>query len=105
MRKSLKLFLLGLSISFTISLSEVFELEQLPDNPEEYVFYTVSFTGPYVRLLYYSLLVVVIPLLAIPQLNERVSKKVHYVYIFLSGITFGFSAVGIYTVFTQRIFI
>ncbi len=105
MRKSLQFFLIGLGISFMISLSEVFELEQLPENPGEYFFYTVSFTGPYVRLLYYSLLAVVIPLLAIPQLNEKVSKKVHYVYIFLSGITFGFSIVGIYTVFTQRIFI
>lgn len=92
-------------MSFLISFSEVFELEELPDDPEEYLWYTISFTGPYVRLLYYSLLVVVIPLLAIPQLNEKIGKKTHYVYIFLSGITFGFSAVGIYTVFTQRIFI
>ncbi|MCV0401748.1 MAG: hypothetical protein K5777_07215 [Nitrosopumilus sp.] len=105
MRKSLKLFLIGLSISFLISMSEVFELENLPENPEEYFFFTISFTGPYVRLLYYSLLVIIIPLLAIPQLNEKVSKKIHYVYILLSGITFGFSIVGVYTVFTQRIFV
>jgi len=86
-------------------MSEVFELENLPENPEEYFFFTISFTGPYVRLLYYSLLVIIIPLLAIPQLNEKVSKKIHYVYILLSGITFGFSIVGVYTVFTQRIFV
>jgi len=104
-RKSLKLFLTGLCISFVISVAEVFQLEQLPDDPAEYLFHTVSFTGPYVRLLYYSLLVIVVPLLAIPQLDEKVSKNVHYVYILLSGITFGFSIVGIYTVLTQRILI
>jgi len=105
MRKSLKLFLIGLSISFVISLSEIFGLEQFPDDPVEYVLHTVSFTGPYVRLLYYSLLVAVIPMIAIPQLDEKVSKRVHYVYILLSGITFGFSIVGVYTVITQRILI
>ena len=105
MRKSLKLFLIGLNISFLISMSEVFELEQLPDDPAEYLLYTVSFTGPYIRLLYYSLLIAIIPFLAIPQLDERVSKKVHYVYILPSGITFGFSIVGIHTVLTQRILI
>ncbi|HUU48829.1 MAG TPA: hypothetical protein VMW55_08615 [Nitrosopumilaceae archaeon] len=86
-------------------MSEIFGLEQLPDEPIEYFLHTISFSGAYVRLLYYSLLVTVIPLLAIPQLNKKVSKNFHYVYIFLSGITFGFSIVGIYTVFTQRIFI
>lgn len=102
MRKSLKLFIIGFLISFLISVSEIFELEQLPDDYLEYVIHTVSFTGPYVKLLYYSLLITVIPMLAIPQLDEKVSKKVHYVYIFLSGITFGFSIVGIYTVLTQN---
>jgi len=86
-------------------MSEIFELGQLPDDPSEYFTYAISFTGPYVKLLYYSLLVIVIPLLAIPQLDEKVSKKAHYVYILLSGITFGFSIVGIYTVSTQNIFI
>lgn len=86
-------------------MSEIFGLEELPEDPTTYILHTVSFTGPYVRLLYYSLLVAVIPMLAIPQLDEKVSKNVHYVYIFLSGITFGFSIVGIYTVSTQRIFI
>ena len=105
MRKSLKLFLLGLSISFMISMSEVFESEKLPDDPTDYLLYSISFTGPYVRLLYYSLLVVVIPLLAIPQLDEKVSKNIHYVYILLSGVTFGFSIVGVHTVLTQRILI
>jgi len=105
MRKSLKLFLAGLCISFIISVSEIFGLQELPEDPMTYVIHTISFTGPYVRLLYYSLLVAVIPMLAIPQLDEKVSKKVHYVYIFLSGITFGFSIVGVYTVITQRIFI
>ena len=105
MRISLKLFLLGLGISFLISLSEIFALKELPTDPQEYLIYTISFTSAYVRLLYYSLLVVVVPMIAIPQLNEKVSKRVHYVYIFLSGITFGFSIVGIYTVFTQRIFV
>jgi len=105
MRKSLKLFIIGFCISFLISMSEIFGLEQLPDDPMTYFLHTVSFTGPYVRLLYYSLLVAVIPMLAIPQLDEKISKNAHYVYILLSGITFGFSIVGIYTVFTQRIFI
>ena len=88
-----------------ISMSEIFALEQLPDEPAEYLLHTISFTGPYVRLLYYSLLVAVIPMIAIPQLDEKVSKNVHYVYILLSGITFGFSIVGVYTVLTQRILI
>jgi len=44
-------------------------------------------------------------MIAIPQLDEKVSKNVHYVYILLSGITFGFSIVGVYTVLTQRILI
>ncbi|AFS82510.1 hypothetical protein [Candidatus Nitrosopumilus sediminis] len=105
MRTSLKLFLIGLSISFIISISEIFALEELPKDPEEYLVYTISFTTPYVRLLYYSLLVAVIPMIAIPQLDEKVSKRVHYVYIFLSGITFGFSIVGVYTVLTQRILV
>ena len=105
MRKSLKLFLIGFGISFMISMSEIFVLEQLPDDPAEYFLHTVSFTGPYVKLLYYSLLVVVIPMIAIPQLDEKVSKKVHYVYILLSGITFGFSIVGIYTVSTQSVLV
>lgn len=105
MRKSLKLFLIGLTLSFVISISEVFELEQLPDDPLEFLQYTISFSGGYVRLLYYSLLVVVIPFIAIPQLDAKVSKKVHYIYIFLSGITFGFSIIGVYTVLTQRILI
>ncbi len=105
MRNSLKLFLIGLALSFLISMTEVFELEQLPDEPIEYLQYTISFSGGYIRLLYYSLLVVVIPFIAIPQLNAKISKKVHYVYIFLSGLTFGFSTVGVYTVLTQRILI
>ena len=105
MRKSLKLFIIGFCISFLISMSEIFGLEQLPDDPLEIFLHTVSFSGAYVRLLYYSLLVIVIPLLAIPQLDEKVSKNFHYVYILLSGITFGFSIVGVYTVATQRIFI
>jgi hypothetical protein len=105
MRKSLKLFFIGFGISFLISMGEVFELETLPDEPTEYLQYSISFTGPYMRLLYYSLLVVVIPFMTIPQLKERLSKKVHYVYVFLSGITLGFSIVGIYSVFTQRIFV
>ena len=105
MRKSLKLFLIGLMISFVISMAEVFELEELPDDPVEYLHHSISFTGSYIRLFYYSLLVVIIPLLVIPQINEKVSKRIHYVYILLSGITFGFSIVGIYTVFTQRILI
>jgi len=99
------MFLIGLTISFVISMAEVFELEELPDDPVEYFHYSVSFTGSYIRLFYYSLLVVVIPLLVIPQINEKVSKRIHYVYILLSGITFGFSIVGVYTVFTQRILI
>jgi len=99
------MFLIGLTISFVISMAEVFELEELPDDPVEYLHYSVSFTGSYIRLFYYSLLVVVIPLLVIPQINEKVSKRIHYVYILLSGITFGFSIVGVYTVFTQRILI
>jgi len=88
-----------------ISMSEIFALEQLPDDPTEYFLHTISFTGPYVKLLYYSLLVVVIPLLAIPQLDEKVSKNVHYVYILLSGITFGFSIVGVYTILTASILV
>jgi hypothetical protein len=105
MRTSLKLFLIGLTLSFIISASEIFELEQLPNDILEYFQYTISFSGGYIRLLYYSLLAVVIPFIAIPQLNAKISKKVHYVYIFLSGITFGFSIIGVYTVLTQRILI
>ena len=105
MRKSLKLFLIGFGVSFLISMGEIFELETLPDEPSEYLKFSISFTGPYIRLFYYSLLVVVIPFMTIPQLKEKISNKLHYVYVLLSGITFGFSIVGIYTVFTQRIFV
>jgi hypothetical protein len=105
MRKSLKLFVIGFGISFLISMGEVFELEELPVDPKEYLLYSISFTGAYLRLLYYSLLVIVIPVITVPQLKEKLSKRVHYVYVLLSGITFGFSIVGIYTVFTQRIFV
>ena len=105
MRKSLKLFLIGFGISFLISMGEIFELDTLPDDPAEFLQYSISFTGPYMRLLYYSLLVVVIPTMTIPQIKEKMSNRIHYVYVLLSGITFGFSIVGIYTVFTQRIFI
>jgi len=105
MGKSLKLFLIGFGLSFIISMSEVLELDQLPEESIEYFFYSVSFTGPYVRLAYYSLLVIILPFLAVPQFKEKLGKKSYYTYTLLSGITFGFSIVGIYTVFTQRIFI
>ncbi len=105
MRKSLKLFFIGVGLSFLISMGEVFELETLPDDPMEYFMYSISFSGGYLRLLYYSLLVVVIPFMTIPQLKEKLTNRIHYVYVLLSGITFGFSVVGIYTVFTHRIFI
>lgn len=86
-------------------MGEIFELERLPDDPSEYFLYSISFTGPYMRLFYYCLLVAIIPFMTIPQLKEKLSDRTHNVYILLSGITFGFSIVGIYTVFTQRIFI
>jgi hypothetical protein len=105
MRKSLKLFFIGVGLSFLISLSEVLELQTLPHDPVEYFIYSISFSGAYMRLLYYSLLVVVIPFMTIPQLKEKLSKRTHYAYVLLSGITFGFSIVGIYTVFTYRIFV
>lgn len=105
MRKSLKLFFVGFGISFLISMGEIFELENLPDDPSEYLLYSISFTGPYMRLLYYSLLIAVIPFMTIPQLKEKLSNRTHHIYVLLSGITFGFSIVGIYSVFTQRIFV
>jgi hypothetical protein len=58
MRKSLKLFFIGVGLSFLISLSEVLELQTLPHDPVEYFIYSISFSGAYMRLLYYSLLVV-----------------------------------------------
>gem|GEM_PF-5694638 len=65
------------------------------------IFFSIpSLSQALYQIVVHSLLVVVLLMIAIHQLDEKVSKNVHYVYILLLGITFGFSIVGIYTVFT-----
>ncbi len=94
--KTLKLFFLGLVISFVISeFEDIYKFEKLQGDPVDYLISSFTFSSIILKLGYLILLAIILPFVAITQLKKRLDEKYLLFYSFLSGITFGFTIISI----------
>ncbi len=99
MYKTIKLFIIGIIVSvFILELEDVGNFEKLQQDPADYLINSYSLSSDIGKLSYYTLLVVLLPFVAIAPLKKRLSEKHLILYSFLAGITFGFSIATIITI-------
>ena len=99
MYKTIKLFLIGIIVSvFILELEDIGNFEELQQDPADYLINSYSLSSDIGKLSYYTLLVILLPFVAITPLKKRLSEKYLLLYCFLAGITFGFSIATIITI-------
>ena len=94
--KHTKLFFSGIIAAFVISILEALAENSHPDNPLIFFIFSLSYAGYIVKFSYYVILIVLLPIVAIPKLKKKLGPKSMLVYVFAAGVTFWGAVDGLF---------
>jgi len=96
LKKPLAAFLIGIIFGFLISGLEVIWESDNPIVTLSIFLSGITFSGFLAKTSYYFILIIMLPIMVIPQLKKKLSPKIILVYTFAAGITFWGAINGIY---------
>ena len=98
------LFLLGTLLGFVIMEIEAFSVEDHPKDSLGFLLFSLTRGGYFAGVMYYVLLIIILPFVAIPQLKKKLTSKSFHVYSFVCGITFWGAVDGFYVLLTKFLY-
>jgi hypothetical protein len=96
LEKYIMLFLSGVIIAFVITELEALGESSHPDDLLNFFIFSLSFGGSIAKFSYYVILIVLLPIVAIPKLKKKLGPKSMLVYVFAAGVTFWGAVDGLF---------
>ena len=83
---------------------EAFSVEDHPEDSLGFLLFSLTRGGYFAGVMYYALLLIILPFVAIPQLKKKLTPKSFQVYSFVCGITFWGAVDGLYVLLTKFLY-
>jgi len=98
LNKPLVIFLIGILFGIVIAGFESYWDVEHPEDSLRFIIFSMSYRGFFANVSYYIILIIILPLIVIPQLKKKMSPKVLDAYYFIAGITFWGAVDGLYII-------
>jgi len=98
------LFLFGILLGFIIMEIEAYSVADHPEDSLGFLLFSLTRGGYFAGVMYYVLLIIILPFVAIPQLKKKLTPKSFHVYSFVCGITFWGAVNGFYILLAKFLY-
>jgi len=96
LKKSLKLFVAGIIAAIIIIELEGLGQSNHPDDILNFFIFSLSYGGYFAAISYYVMLIIILPIIAFPDLKEKLGSRIMSAYVFVAGVTFWGAVDGLY---------
>lgn len=96
-----KLFFVGIVVGFGLTILEGFTAKSHPDDPIGFLAFSLLFGGYIVKISYFVLLIIILPIIAIPKLKKKLGSKSFTAYSVAAGITFWGAVDGLFILLSR----